>query len=136
MKKNIIAVIAVVMVVAVASAFGKLPQSNEKVVPAKASKKAPQPKEEKEALVNYYFIFNGTNGQENDETKWSQIDQSTYDLSSCSNAYRGCALKTTAVTGTAPNIHPTKVNVTGSGTDVSPTLGDGVIEVKNKNSSY
>jgi len=86
--------------------------------------------------TEYYFIFNGSNGQEADESQWSPIDETTYDLTDCPNQFRGCALRTTTVTGTGANMHPAQVDVTGSGTNISPVTGDGVDQVKNRNTSY
>lgn len=90
--------------------------------------------------TTYYFQFNGSNGQEDDPAQWSEIDESTYDLSSCNQKFRGCALATTSVTGTAPDLHPSQVDVDADPlhpmTNKSPKIGDGVTEVKNHDASY
>lgn len=86
--------------------------------------------------TTYYFQFNGSNGQEDQPAEWSQIDENTYDLSPCNSTHRGCALATTSVTSDGTNLHPSQVDVDGSGTDKSPKTGDGVIEVKNRDDSY
>lgn len=87
-------------------------------------------------LTEYYFTFNGSNGQEADVTQWSQISEADYESSSCGNPYRGCELSTTSVTGSGSSLHPAKVDVTGSGTNISPTTGDGVDDVQNRDASY
>ncbi|MGF7229954.1 hypothetical protein [Arachidicoccus sp.] len=94
------------------------------------------PKANVSDLTTYYFQFNGSNGQEDQPAEWSQIDATTYTLSPCNSTHRGCVLATTSVTGSGSNLHPSQVDVDGSGSNKSPKTGDGVIEVKNRDDSY
>ena len=87
----------------------------------------------------YYFRFDGTNGQEDQESQWNAISQSVYDLSSCNQTFRGCMLATTSVTGSGSNLHPAQVDVTtdqNNSANKSPITSSQVIEVKNKVNSY
>jgi hypothetical protein len=96
-----------------------------------------EPSEDKAVLVDYYFRFDGDDGQEDDESLWIQIGANMYNLGSCNQPYRGCMLKTTSITGTSgAGAHPSVVNVTGTAPNISPTIGGGVIEVKNRVASY
>lgn len=92
---------------------------------------------DKDLLIDYYFRFDGDDGQEDDESLWIQISATMYNLGSCNQQYRGCMLKTTTITGTSgAGAHPATVNITGTAPNVSPTTGGGVTEVKNRVSSY
>jgi hypothetical protein len=87
----------------------------------------------------FYFRFDGTNGQEDQEAQWTAISQSVYDLSACNKALRGCMLATTTVTGSGSNLHPAQVDVDtdpNNSANKSPITGDGVTQVKNKVNSY
>jgi hypothetical protein len=87
----------------------------------------------------YYFRFDGTNGQEDQEAEWTAISQSVYDLSACNKSLRGCMLATTSITGSGSNLHPAQVDVDtdpNNPANKSPKTGDGVIEVKNRVNSY
>ena len=87
----------------------------------------------------FYFQFNGSNGQEDQPSQWSEISQSVYDLSACSETFRGCMLATTSVTGSGANLHPAQIDVNtdpNNSSNKSPKIGNGVSEVKNRVESY
>ncbi|MET0634560.1 MAG: hypothetical protein ABWZ25_00950 [Chitinophagaceae bacterium] len=86
--------------------------------------------------VSTYFRFMGTPGQEDDETKWSEITQGEYDeLSQCSNLNDGCRLITEKTQLVASALRPQLVEVTISGAHKNPKTSalSGVTAVGNKN---
>ena len=87
----------------------------------------------------FYFRFDGSDGQEDQPSQWTEISKSVYDLSSCNKQLRGCMLATTTVTGSGSNLHPAQIDVTtdpNNTANKSPITGDGVTQVKNRVQSY
>lgn len=64
----------------------------------------------KSNLIEYFYRFDGTSGQESNMSKWTQITQGAYDSLSCPNgSAQGCKIKNT--TNSAG--HPTSVPLSG-----------------------
>jgi hypothetical protein len=77
----------------------------------------------------YCFVFVGSHGQEDDETKWELIDCSGYPNIICDGNVVGCKLKTTCIQTISGVARPCQVLTDADGT---PIGGMGVIEIVNK----
>lgn len=92
-------------------------------------------------LTEYYFEFTGQNGEENKPAKWEEVALQEYLQLNCSQAKRGCALTTTAVQGTAGNLHPDHITVDvpdpiNEPDNMSPVTDMENIDVRNRVKDY
>lgn len=97
MKRYLFGMLAIVL------AFGAVAFTKS---PAKQSKQSG-------GFTDYYYQFTGTHGQENDMSKWVQLDDvDEYNTFNCPNgSARACKIKNTTNSGG----HPTSVPLTGAG---------------------
>lgn len=77
-------------------------------------------------LVNYFYRFDGSPGDEDDMTKWTQITQGAYDSLPCSGSAKACKITNTTID---LNNHPTEVPLNGSGLPEQTGVN---VQVKNK----
>lgn len=77
---------------------------------------------EKETFTPSYFHFDGSPGQEEDETLWSQIteDEYTIDYAGCNKDNDGCRLRTDSVQTVAGVMRPKLVEVDEVGSHKNP----------------
>ncbi|HTN05991.1 hypothetical protein [Agriterribacter sp.] len=98
------------------------------------------PKGSQPTLIDYYFKFDGTDGEETNEMKWTETDAADFNSTlTCTSIRRGCKLKTTKITGTSGvDAHPELVEVDGTAPNISPktSVASGVTQVKNRVPTY
>jgi len=83
-------------------------------------------------LVNTYFQFMGAPGQEDDETKWSQITPAEYSDLSCPGNADGCALITSTTQTIGSVLRPQLVEVNIVNGHKNPKTTGGVSQVRLK----
>lgn len=90
-------------------------------------------KDKKIPFTPRYFHFDGSPGQEEDETLWSQIteDEYTIDYAGCNKDNDGCRLRTDSVQTVAGVMRPklVEVNIVGTHKNPKTSLISGVTDV-------
>ena len=92
---------------------------------------------QKETVISdqtqYYFEFIGVDGEEDDETKWSQITATEYNADSkCQGTHKGCKIISTCFKFWGPIPIPCCVTILPDGGHKDPITGCGVIVINNK----
>lgn len=115
MKRYITGIIAVVM------SFGIF-----------AFAKSSHPAKQSSNMLEYYFKFVGSHGDESDTGEWQEISKATYDSLSCLGSHQGCKITTTSVSNPSATFGQRIISsVTVDGNDVPLQTMDNT-EVKNK----
>lgn len=80
------------------------------------------------SMVDYYYRFDGTHGQENNMSLWTQISAGTYDALPCPNINsQGCKI----INSTNSSGHPTSVPLSGVNGFPVPVTPNSVVVNKN-----
>ncbi len=120
-KKFIFSIAAFVFAVTVIFGFAMPNRDTKQPIQKEMKTEAP--------AVDFYYRFDGSPGDEDQMSEWTQITLAEYNAPTCaSGSNSGCKIKNT----TNSSGHPTSVPLTTGGTQVPRVDGTINTEVKNK----
>lgn len=90
------------------------------------------PVKQDSGMLNYYFQFTGTHGDESDPGEWQEISQTIYDSLPCLSTVQGCKITTTSVSNPSDPLGQRNISSVTVDNNSVPQQTMANTEVKNK----